>query len=123
MDHFVSDLKKTRAQARMHMEAGAVTEAYTADRKQVLAVLNDILASEIVVSCVTNATFSWRAGLTLSPSRPNFSSMPTKSSNMRTCGLVAERIVQLERRTQFQPGRACGAQPLRNTRKEPVCSR
>jgi bacterioferritin len=48
MDHFVSDLIKIRAQARMHIEAGAVTEAYTADRRQVLTVLNDILASEIV---------------------------------------------------------------------------
>ena len=43
MEHFVSDLKKIRAQARMHMEAGAVTDGYQADRKQVIAVLNEVL--------------------------------------------------------------------------------
>ena len=35
MEHFISDLKKIRAQARVHMEADAMTSAYQADRKQV----------------------------------------------------------------------------------------
>ena len=34
MEHFVSDIKKMRARARLHMEAGAVTEGYKGDRQQ-----------------------------------------------------------------------------------------
>lgn len=48
MEHFVSDLKEIRKRARAHMEAGAVTEGYKADSAQVVAVLNDVLATELV---------------------------------------------------------------------------
>lgn len=36
----------------MHIEKGAVTEGYKADREQVTKVLNDVLATEIV--CTLN---------------------------------------------------------------------
>src|SRR5579872_383466 len=48
MGEFVTDLKKIRERARQHMEQGAVTQNYGADRKAVLKVLNEVLATELV---------------------------------------------------------------------------
>jgi len=45
---FVSDIQELRRRARRHMEEGAVTSAYTADRETVLRILNEVLATEIV---------------------------------------------------------------------------
>jgi bacterioferritin len=42
------DLEAIRRRAREHMKEGAVTVANTADRKQLITVLNDALATEIV---------------------------------------------------------------------------
>jgi bacterioferritin len=48
MSQFVADIKKIREQARKHMEHGAVTETYKADRNAVVKVLNEVLATELV---------------------------------------------------------------------------
>jgi bacterioferritin len=45
---FISDIKLIRKRAREHMLQGAVTQGYSADRKSVLKVLNEALATEIV---------------------------------------------------------------------------
>jgi bacterioferritin len=45
---FLSDIQEIRKRARQHMEKGAVTEGYKADRETVLRLLNEALATEIV---------------------------------------------------------------------------
>jgi bacterioferritin len=45
---FQTDLEAIRRRAWEHMLQGAVTEAYAADREQVIQVLNDVVATEIV---------------------------------------------------------------------------
>lgn len=45
---FVLDLEAIRGRARAHIERGAVTESYRADRATVLRILNEALATEIV---------------------------------------------------------------------------
>ena len=45
---FRADMELIRRRAREKMEQGAVTSAYLADREQVVAVLNEVLATEIV---------------------------------------------------------------------------
>src|SRR5438552_15910852 len=45
---FLSDITEIRRRARQHIEEGAVTDAYKGDRKVVLRVLNEALATEIV---------------------------------------------------------------------------
>ena len=42
---FVSDVEELRRRARKHMEEGAVTSAYSADRETVLRILNEVLAT------------------------------------------------------------------------------
>jgi bacterioferritin len=45
---FRADMEMIRRRAREKMDQGAVTSAYRADRDQVVAVLNEVLATEIV---------------------------------------------------------------------------
>jgi bacterioferritin len=45
---FVTDIQEIRRRARQHVEDGAVTESYKADRATVLRLLNEALATEIV---------------------------------------------------------------------------
>ena len=42
---FVTDIQELRRRARAHMEQGAVTSAYTADRETVIRILNEVLAT------------------------------------------------------------------------------
>ncbi len=46
--NFLSDIQTLRKRAREHMREGAVTAGYAADRKAVLKILNEALATEIV---------------------------------------------------------------------------
>ena len=45
---FLTDIKTLRERARKHIERGAVTEGYRADRETVVKLLNEALATEIV---------------------------------------------------------------------------
>ena len=45
---FLTDIKTLRERARKHIENGAVTEGYKADRKTAVKLLNEALATEIV---------------------------------------------------------------------------
>ena len=45
---FLTDIKTLRERARKHIENGAVTEGYQADRETVIKLLNEALATEIV---------------------------------------------------------------------------
>lgn len=45
---FISDINAIRERARKHIENGAVTEGYRADRETVIRLLNEALATEIV---------------------------------------------------------------------------
>src|SRR5881275_1859514 len=45
---FLTDVQELRRRARQHIEEGAVTDAYKADRETVVKLLNEALATEIV---------------------------------------------------------------------------
>jgi bacterioferritin len=45
---FLSDIQEIRKRARQHIDKGAVTSGYQADRETVLRLLNEALATEIV---------------------------------------------------------------------------
>ena len=47
-DLHLSDVQTLRDRARQHVENGAVTEGYSADREEVLRLLNESLATELV---------------------------------------------------------------------------
>ena len=101
MERFVSDLKKIRAQARMHMEAGAVTDAYLADRKQVIAVLNDVLATEMVCVLRYKRHFFMARGINAESVKAEF--LQHVKDEQQHCDWIAERIVQLNGEPNFNP--------------------
>ena len=45
---FLTDITELRKRARKHIEEGAVTQGYKADRAVVVKLLNEALATEIV---------------------------------------------------------------------------
>lgn len=45
---FLTDLQTIRKRAREHIEKGAITAGYKADRETVVKILNEALATEIV---------------------------------------------------------------------------
>ena len=61
---FLTDVKTLRDRARKHMEQGAVTPGYSADRTKVIELLNDAMATEI-------ASGSWVESLTWRPAVSN----------------------------------------------------
>ena len=101
MEHFVSDLKKIREQARRHMEAGAVTEGYKADREQVLAVLNDVLATEIVCVLRYKRHFFMARGINADSIKAEF--LQHANDEQQHADWVAERITQLNGEPNFNP--------------------
>jgi len=45
---FIEDIQRIRSRAREHIDRGAVTDGYSADRETVLKLLNEALATELV---------------------------------------------------------------------------
>jgi len=101
MEHFVSDLKKIREQARRHMETGAVTEGYKADREQVVAVLNDVLATEIVCVLRYKRHFFMARGINAETIKAEF--LQHANEEQQHVDWVAERITQLNGEPNFNP--------------------
>ena len=101
-DPFVLDVEKIRADARQHMDEGAVTQTYGADRETVLKLLNDALATEIVCTLRYKRHYFMAKGINSeavaagirSSTRPRSRNTPTR---------IAERIVQLGGEPDFAP--------------------
>jgi bacterioferritin len=89
----VADVKKMRERARRHMQSGAVTESYRADRAQVIKVLNDVLATEIVCVLRYKSHFYFSKGLHAEPARAEF--LQHAGEEQQHADWVAERITQL----------------------------
>jgi bacterioferritin len=63
MNEFGADVKMLRERARHNMLNGAVTENYTANRDQVIQVLNDVLATEIVCTLLYMRQYYMATGI------------------------------------------------------------
>jgi bacterioferritin len=101
MKDFVSDVKKIRDQARKHMESGAVTEGYKANREQVVAVLNDVLATEIVCVLRYKRHFFMARGINAESIKAEF--LQHANEEQQHADWVAERITQLNGEPNFNP--------------------
>lgn len=98
---FAADVKKMRERARRHMQSGAVTESYRADRAQVIKVLNDVLATEIVCILRYKSHFYFSKGLDAEPARAEF--LQHAGDEQQHADWVAERITQLGGEPNFDP--------------------
>jgi bacterioferritin len=90
---FRMDLEAIRRRAREHMDDGAVTGAYGADRKRVIEVLNEVLATEIVCALRYKANAYAAAGIHAEPVAEEFREHAKQEEEHAE--RVAERITQL----------------------------
>jgi bacterioferritin len=97
----LTDVKTLRKQARQHIEEGAVTSGYSADRKAVLKMLNDALATEIVCVLRYRRHHFMAKGIESKSIAEEF--MLHSNEEQGHADLLAERIVQLGGEPDFSP--------------------
>lgn len=90
---FLTDIKELRRRARTHMEEGAVTEGYRADREIVLRLLNEALATELVCVLRYKRHYFMAAGIHAQAVAAEF--LEHANEEQGHADLIAERIVQL----------------------------
>ena len=98
---FTMDLQTIRARARDKMADGAVTGAYLADREQVVAVLNEVLATEIVCVLRYRNHYYMASGINAQPVAAEF--LEHANEEQQHADWVAERITQLGGSPNFDP--------------------
>jgi bacterioferritin len=98
---FVLDVEKIRADARQHMDEGAVTEGYGADRETVLKLLNDSLATEIVCTLRYKRHYFMAKGIHSEAVAQEF--LEHANEEQEHADTLAERIVQLGGAPNFAP--------------------
>ena len=98
---FISDIKKIRDRARKHMEQGAVTEGYRGDRKQVIALLNEALATEIVCVLRYKSHFFLVNGIHSESVANEF--LEHAQEEQTHADALSRRIVQLGGRPNWSP--------------------
>jgi bacterioferritin len=101
MGEFVSDIKKIRERAREHMERGAVTGGYKADRRRVIDVLNDVLATEIVCVLRYKRHYFTASGIHSEAVKSEF--LQHAIEEQQHADWAAERINQLGGEPNFNP--------------------
>src|SRR5436190_5779991 len=90
---FLTDIKTIRARARQHLERGAVTEGYRADRETVLRLLNEALATEIVCVLRYKRHYYMASGINAKSVAAEF--LEHANEEQAHADQIAMRIVQL----------------------------
>ena len=98
---FLSDVTELRRRARRHIGKGAVTESYLADRRQVIDVLNQALATEIV--CVLRYKRHYYAASGIHAKSVAEEFLEHANEEQGHADRIAERITQLEGDPNFNP--------------------
>ena len=98
---FVADIEELRRRARAHMEQGAVTSAYTADRDTVIRILNEVLATEIVCVLRYKRHYYMATGIHAKAVAAEF--LEHANEEQTHADIAAERITQLGGEPDFNP--------------------
>jgi bacterioferritin len=98
---FLTDIKTLRKRARQHIEQGAITEGYSADRKTVIKVLNESLATEIVCVLRYKRHFFMASGIHAEGVAAEF--LQHANEEQGHADQIAQRIVQLGGEPNFNP--------------------
>jgi bacterioferritin len=98
---FLSDIQEIRRRAREHIEAGAVTPGYRADRDTVLKLLNEALATELVCVLRYKRHYFMARGLTSLSVAQEF--LEHANDEQLHADRIAERIIQLDGAPNFNP--------------------
>jgi bacterioferritin len=98
---FLTDISEIRRRARQHIEDGAVTDGYKGDRKVVLRVLNEALATEIVCVLRYKRHHYMAKGIHSQAVAEEF--LEHAAEEQEHADLIAERITQLDGEPNFNP--------------------
>ena len=98
---FLSDIQTIRQRAREHIEQGAVTPGYAADRETVLRLLNEALATEIVCTLRYKRHYYMATGIQSEAAKAEF--LEHANQEQQHADQIAERIVQLGGDPNFSP--------------------
>src|SRR5579862_9565441 len=101
MNDFLTDIKEIRQRARKHLEQGPVTDGYKADRARVIAVLNEVLATELVCFLRYKRHYFMASGIHGESVASEF--LTHASEEQAHADMVAERITQLQGKPNFNP--------------------
>ena len=99
--HKLTDVATLRSQARKHLERGAVTAGYGADRVQVIRLLNEALATEIV--CVLRYRRHHFMARGIHGQSVGAEFLVHSNEEQGHADLLAARIVQLGGEPDFSP--------------------
>lgn len=99
--YFLSDVQELRRRARQHIEDGAVTAGYGADKEKVIAVLNEALATEIVCVLRYKRHYFMATGIHANAVAAEFAEHATDEQGH--ADRIAERITQLGGAPNFNP--------------------
>jgi bacterioferritin len=97
----LSDVKTLRHRARQHVEQGAVTSGYGADREAVLVALNGALATELVCVLRYKRHYFMATGVHAASVASEFAAHALEE--MGHADLLAKRIVELRGEPNFSP--------------------
>jgi bacterioferritin len=98
---FISDIQGIRQRARQHIENGAVTEGYQGDRKTVVKLLNEALATEIVCTLRYKRHYYMASGIHAQAVKDEF--LEHAQEEQQHADRLAERITQLNGEPNFNP--------------------
>lgn len=98
---FLTDIKTLRERARQHIQNGAVTEGYTADRETVIKLLNEALATEIVCVLRYKRHYYMASGIHAEGVAAEF--LEHANDEQGHADSIAQRIVQLRGEPNFNP--------------------
>lgn len=80
----MTDIQTLRQRAREHVENGAVTEGYNADRERIIKLLNDSLATELVCTLRYKRHYFMASGVKASVAAEEFLEHATRNPNTPT---------------------------------------
>jgi bacterioferritin len=98
---FIESIDAIRKRARQHIEDGAVTEGYKADRNAIVSLLNDALATELVCVLRYKRHYFMATGLAAQAVATEF--LEHANEEQAHADTLAARIVQLGGEPDFSP--------------------
>jgi bacterioferritin len=98
---FMTDIQTLRARARQHIEQGAVTQGYSADRDTVIRLLQEALATEIICVLRYKRHYFMASGINAQSVAQEFLQHATEEQIH--ADQIAQRIVQLGGAPNFSP--------------------
>ena len=98
---FLTDVKTLRARARKHIEQGAITPGYKADRPTVIKILNEALATEIICVLRYKRHYYMASGINAQSVAAEF--LQHANEEQAHADEIAQRIVQLGGEPNLSP--------------------